>query len=218
MAKKAGEAALADAKIPFTKSNRRSPATSTATRRAASARSTSSASPASRCSTSTTTARPALRAHARHPGGRRRHGRVRDRRRLRADGSGRAPGEVDRSREPARQVRQRDERGAGLQPGSARRADVRRRRSRVPLEVRHQERDVRQDRREGAPPRVEEPVRAVQGDVLARARSWRRRGLRSAHALPVLPADLRRGRGGALLATTSRRSTASRTRCTSRAK
>ena len=36
------------------------------------------------------------------------------------------------------------------------------------------------------------------------------RGVRSAHALPVLPADLRRGRGGPLLATSSRRSTASR--------
>ena len=37
-----------------------------------------------------------------------------------------------------------------------------------------------------------------------------RRGVRSAHALPVLPADVRRGGGDPLLATSSRRSTASR--------
>ena len=51
----------------------------------------------------------------------------------------RSAAKCDRSREPARQARQRDERGAGLQPGAARRADVRRRRPRVPLEVRHEE-------------------------------------------------------------------------------
>ena len=84
-----------------------------------------------------------LGAHARRAGDRGRPRRVRARRRLRADGEGRARRQVDRPREPARQVRQRDERGAGLQPGAARRADVRRRRPRVPLEVRHEARDLR---------------------------------------------------------------------------
>ena len=55
-----------------------------------------------------------------------------------------------------------------------------------------------QDRREGAQARVEEPVRAVQGDLLARADHGVARGVRSADALPVLPADLRRRRGGAV--------------------
>ena len=48
---------------------------------------------------------------------------------------------------PLEQHVQRDEQGAGLQPGAARGADVRRRRARVPLEVRHQARDLRQGRR-----------------------------------------------------------------------
>ena len=99
----------------------------------------------------------------------------------------------------------------GFNAGAARRADVRRRRPRVPLEVRHQARDVRQDRREGAQARVEEPVRAVQASVLTVEEILAsRRGLRSADPLPVLPADLRRGGGDPLLATSSRRSTASR--------
>ena len=160
-----------------------------------------------------------LRADARRAGGRRRHGRVRDRRRLRADGSRRAAGEVDRSREPARQVRQRDERGAGLQPGAARRADVRRRRPRVPLEVRHEEGDVR-----ARSPRRRASTRRRTRTRCSRRRYSRRgdhavaRGVRSADPLPVLPADVRRGRGGAVLATSSRRSTTSRTRSTSRAR
>ena len=99
----------------------------------------------------------------------------------------------------------------GFNSGAARRADVRRRRPRVPLEVRHQARDLREDQREGAPARGEEPVRAVQGGALRRGDHGLARGVRSADPLPVLPADLRRGRGDPVLATSSPRSTASRT-------
>jgi sterol carrier protein 2 len=109
--------------------------------------------------------------------------------------------QVDGPHEPARSPRERDERGAGLQSGAAgRRADVRRRGPRVPLEVRHQARDLREDRGEGAQARVEEPVRALQGDVLLRRGDpGLAGGLRSAHALPVLPAHVRRGGGHPLL-------------------
>ena len=71
---------------------------------------------------------------------------------------------------------------------------------RVPVEVRHASAETfAQDRGQGAPARRQQPVRAVPGPAAhASRRSWpRRRGLRSADALPVLPADLRRGRGGA---------------------
>ena len=61
MAAKAGRAALQDAGVPSTPSSRPTPATSTATPPAVSARCTSRGSPAFRCSTSTTTARPARR-------------------------------------------------------------------------------------------------------------------------------------------------------------
>ena len=104
----------------------------------------------------------------------------------------------------------------GFNHGAARRADVRRRRPRVPLEVRHQARDVRQDQREGAQARVEEPVRAVQRGALGRGDHGLRRGVRSAHALPVLPADVRRGARRSSARTSSRRSTASRSPSTSR--
>ena len=53
-------------------------------------------------------------------------------------------------------------------------ADVRRRRPRVPLEVRHQARDLRQDLREGAQARQQEPVRAVQPECSSSRRSWPR--------------------------------------------
>ena len=78
-------------------------------------------------------------------------------------------------------------------------ADVRRRRPRVPLEVRHQARDLREDLREGAQARREEPLRALQRGALGGGDPRQRRGVRPAHALPVLPADLRRGRGDSLL-------------------
>jgi hypothetical protein len=149
------------------------------------------------------------------PGHRRRHRRVRARRRLRADGEGRAVGQVHRPHEPARQARQRDERGAGLQPGPAGRADVRRRRPRVPLEVRHEARDLREDlARRRASTRRRTPTRCSRTCSSSR-RSWPRRGLRSADALPVLPAHVRRGGGRPVLATTSPRSTASASRSTS---
>ena len=51
--------------------------------------------------------------------------------------------EVHRPREPRRQARPGDDRRAGLQPGAADGADVRRRGPRVPLEVRREEGDLR---------------------------------------------------------------------------
>ena len=145
MATKAGKAALADAKIPFNEVQQAYAGyvygDSTCGQRAVYQLGLTGI-PVFNVNNNCSTGSSALMLGA--PGGRGRHRRVRARRRLRADGeAGALGGEVDRSREPARQVRQRDERGAGLQPGAARRADVRRRRPRVPLEVRHEARDVR---------------------------------------------------------------------------
>ncbi len=84
------------------------------------------------------------RAHARQAGHRGRPRRVRARRRLREDGEGRARLEVHRPRRTrSSKHAKRHERRAGLQPGAPRGADVRRRGPRVPLEVRHEARDLR---------------------------------------------------------------------------
>ncbi len=133
------------------------------------------------------------------PGGRGRARRVRARRRLREDGEGRARLQVQRPHQPHGAARGRDDEGAGLQPGASGRADVRRRGARVPVEVRHQEGDLREGEREGAQARVAEPVRHLQRAPVARADHGLARGLRSADALPVLPADVRRRGGDPLL-------------------
>ncbi len=111
----------------------------------------------------------------------------------------RAREQVQRPDQPARSTRRRDERHAGLHPGAGRGADVRRRGARVPVEVRDQARDVREDQREGAQARGEQPVRALQHAAHGRGDPRERRGLRPAHALPVLPAHVRRGGGDPLL-------------------
>ena len=106
----------------------------------------------------------------------------------------------DRPHEPARQARRRDERRAGLQPGAARRADVRRRGPRVPLEVRHEARDLRaRSARRRASTRRTTRTRSSTSRSRVEEIMASRRGVRSAHALPVLPADVRRGRGDPLL-------------------
>ena len=202
MAAKAGKAALADAKVAYDRGRagvRRLRLRRLA--RAASARSTSSASPASRCSTSTTTARPArprsmLGAQAIEGGARR----VRARRRLRADGEGRARLEVDRPREPARQARQRDEQGAGLQL----RRRPPRRCSAAPAAstAGSTARSARRSRKIGEKARkhaAKNPYALFKELLSRRGDPGLARGVRSADALPVLPADLRRGRGGPLL-------------------
>ena len=152
-------------------------------------------------STSTTTARPARSAlMLGAPGGRGRHGRVRARVGFEQMEKGALGAKCDRPRQPARQARQRDERGAGLQPGAARRADVRRRRPRVPLEVRHQARDLRaRSPRRRASTRRRTRTRCSTRRSRVEEILASRRGVRSAHPLPVLPADLRRGRGDPLL-------------------
>ena len=96
----------------------------------------------------------------------------------------------------------------GFNAGAARRADVRRRRPRVPLEVRHEARDVRaRSARRRASTRRRTRTRSSTSRCSRRGDHGVARGVRSADALPVLPADVRRRRGGALLATSSRRST-----------
>ena len=63
----------------------------------------------------------------------------------------------------------------GFDAGAAGGADVRQRRPRAHGELRHDGRDVREDRAQEPQALGEQPVLAVPGRVLARARSWRRR-------------------------------------------
>ena len=99
--------------------------------------------------------------------------RVRAGGRLREDGEGRArlPSANDRTNPIDRHANVMNE-VQGFNAGARRRADVRRRRPRVPLEVRHQARDLRQDQREGAQARGQQPLRPVQPTRSASKRSW----------------------------------------------
>ena len=140
-------------------------------------------------------------AHAREAGDRGRAGRVRARARLREDGEGRARLQVRptaRTRWPSTRKVMID--GAGLRAGAAHGADVRRRGPRVPLEVRHQAArpSPRSARRRASTP-SNNPLRALQPAPLGRGGPRERGSLRPAHALPVLPAHVRRRGGDRLL-------------------
>ena len=138
-------------------------------------------------------------------------------RRLRADGEGRARHQVHRPPEPDRQVRRGHARRAGHDTGAPL---ALRRCSAAPaastLEVRHEARDVRarSPRRRAATRRRTRTRSSARSSSLEEVMASPR-GVRPADAPPVLPAHVRRRRGGPLLATSSRRSTGSSTRSTS---
>ena len=153
--------------------SRRTPATSTATPRAASARSTSSASPASRCSTSTTTARPARprscsarrRSPAAWPSACSSSASSRWRRARSARSSTDRTNPLDKFVNVMNEVQ-----GFNQAPPAAQMFGGAGREYRWKYGTKRE--TFAQDRREGAQARVEEPVRAVQGAALASRRSW----------------------------------------------
>ena len=140
------------------------------------------------------------RAHARRAGGRGRPRRVRARRRLREDGEGRARREVRptaRTRSTSTSNVMNEVQGFNQAPPAAQMFGGAGREYRWKYGTKRE--TFAKISREGAQARGEEPVRAVQGGALGRGDPRLARGVRSAHALPVLPADVRRGRGDPVL-------------------
>ena len=143
---------------------------------AASARSTSSASPASRCSTSTTTARPArprcmLGAQA-VEGGMAECVLVVGFEQMEKGALGVEVRPIARTRSSKHVDVMNEVQGFNQAPPAAQMFGGAGREYRWKYGTKRE--TFAQDRREGAQARVEEPVRAVQGDALASRRSWPR--------------------------------------------
>ena len=115
---------------------------------------------------------------------------------------------------PIEQARQGDARRAGLQPGAARRRRCSAARAReYRWKYGAKKETFAQGQREGAQARGEQPVRDLQPAADAGGGHAERGGLRPAHPLPVLPADVRRRRGHPVLGRLREEARASRTRC-----